>query len=409
MDSSDLFNGSADPHRNLPPNGPSGPNGPRALLRSSSPFRDYVLRELPQDLSEVGGDGLTYRQLADKQRELLVEYGRRCLADDDPRAARVTQLDLLFMLNGFAPAGPHAAPRELVELVSAQCARFPGLDPHLSYELLIDVNSEEYARCGDIRVFSPGRLGTLERDFYLGHHLSEPWIRSAAYGLRALVAAPDAVKPAAVLEDAARCVAEFTSDMAGYRRLTGEAFGRFRPYHLGHPGGPRGASGAFMPSVQLLELVLLPPTGEYGVYLDQAMSYFPSWARPVVARWRSASGLGANVWQSVRDGRLVLDDAGTEQLVRLIDGFVDFRMVHLGITRRLLPEAFPDRSGLTRREIGAQDGERSVLAAGDARHPGDTGTSGFSVRHVLTNAVHRLLELRREVLDLAAAPTHTRP
>ncbi|MFF0388147.1 hypothetical protein ACFYS8_05555 [Kitasatospora sp. NPDC004615] len=384
MDSNDLFNGSVE-------------SAPRALVPSPSPFRDYVLHDLPGDLAEVGRGGLTYRQLAFKQRELVSGVG---VVGDDPRAARVTQLDLLFMLGGFAPAGPLAAPRELTELISAQSARFRSLDPHLSYELLIDVNCEEYRRCGDIRVFSPGQLGTLERDFYLGHHLSEPWIRSAAYGLRTLITAPDAVKPVAVLDDAARCVAEFTSHMASYRRLSGEAFGRFRHFHMGHPGGPRGASGAFMPSVQLLELALLPPTTEYGSYLDLAMSYFPTWSRPVVAQWRSASSLGMNVWQSVRDGRLVLDGAGAERLVQLIDRFVDFRMVHLGITRRMLPEAFPDRTGLTRREIGAQAGERGIL---NAEHP---GTSGFSVRDVLTNAVHRLLELRREVLSSASAPAN---
>ncbi|MFD8478056.1 hypothetical protein [Kitasatospora sp. NPDC059673] len=383
MDSNDLFNGSAD-------------SGPRALVRSSSPFRDYVLHDLPGDLAELGRGGLTYSQLACKQREMVAGLGA---LGDDPRAARVTQLDLLFMRGGFAPAGPRAAPRELTELISAQCARFPSLDPYLSYELLIDVNSEEYERCGDIRVFSQGRLGTLERDFYLGHYLSEPWARSAAYGLRALVTAPDAVKPAAALEDAARCVAEFTSHMASYRRLSGEAFGHFRHFHLGHPGGPRGASGAFMPSVQLLELVLQPPTVDYGSYLDQAMSYFPSWARPVVAQWRSASSLGVNVWQAVRDGRLVLDQAGTARLVQLIDRFVDFRMVHLGITRRMVPEAFPDRTGLTRRAIGAQAGESDIL------HADHSGTSGFGVRQVLTNAVHRLLALRREVLSLTAVPT----
>ncbi|MFD8594424.1 hypothetical protein ACFV1L_05440 [Kitasatospora sp. NPDC059646] len=393
MDSSDLFNGSADPRRDLPP------TGPRALVRSPSPFRDYVLHGLPKDLAAVADGGLSYPRLAAKQRELLAEHGRLCLAGDDPRAARVTQLDLLFMHNGFAPAGPRAAPRELTELISAQCGRFGSLDPHLSYELLIDVNSEEYGRCGDIRVFTRGRLGVLERDFYVGHHLSEPWARSAAYALRTLVGAPDAVKPAEVLDAAARSVAEFTSHMASYRRLSGEAFGSFRPFHQGHPGGPRGASGAFMPSVQLLELALLPPTAEYGSYLDQAMSYFPSWARPVIARWRAGSTAGANVWQSVRDGRLVLDDAGTAGLVRLIDRFVDFRMVHLGITRRMLPEAFADRAGLTRREIGEQAGERDIL---NGEHP---GTSGFGVRDVLTNAVHRLLELRREVLTRHAVPT----
>ncbi|WP_052707316.1 hypothetical protein [Streptomyces rubellomurinus] len=396
MNSSQLFDDLAHPRPHTSP----------APDRSGSPLRDYVLHGLPTALGEISAGSLTYRQLADSQEQLLRDVAAQRLAADDERTARLLQLDLLFLLSGYAPAGPQAAPRALTELISDRCGRFPALDPHLSYELLIDVNCEEYLRSGDVRVFSAGRDAALERDFYLGHHLSEPWAKSAAYGLRSLVL-PEAAtrsaatRPAAVLDDVAECLAEFTRYMARYRRLSQQAFHRFRPYHMGHPGGPRGASGAFMPSVQLLELALLPPSEGYGIFLDQSMSYFPAWSRPVIARWRGDSVRGANVFQRLRDGRLVLDGAGRDRLVRVIDRFVDFRMAHLGVTRHALPEAFRERTGLTRRDIRAQDGERDIL---DGRDP---GTSGFSVRHVLTNAVYRLLALRADLVHPGSAPANS--
>ncbi|MFB7125472.1 hypothetical protein [Kitasatospora sp. NPDC056273] len=325
MNSSQLFDGVAHPRQHTSP----------APGRSGSPLRDYVLRSLPAALDDLSAGHLTYHQLADSQAQMLRNITPQCLSEDDERTARLLQLDLLFLLSGYAPAGPQAAPRALAELISAQCGRFPALDPHLSYELLIDVNCEEHRRSGDIRVFSAGRDALLERDFYLGHHLSEPWAKSAAYGLRSLVLPTAAARPAAVLDD----VVEY-------------------------------------------------------------LSYFPSWSRPAIARWRGDSIRGANVSQRLREGRLVLDRAGRARLVRVIDKFVDFRMAHLGVTRHALPEAFRERTGLTRRGIREQGGEHDIL---DGRDP---GTSGFSVRHVLTNAVYRLLALRAYLIHPGSAPAN---
>jgi hypothetical protein len=386
VDSSQLFNGVAHSRQDTPP----------TPARPGSPLRDYVLRSLPADLRDLSLGRLTYPQLAEKQRQMLQKAAPLCLSEDDERIARLTQLDLLFMLGGYAPTGPQAAPRALTDLISAQCGKFQTLDPHLSYELLIDTNCEEYRRNGDIRVFSAGQDAALERDFYLGHHLSEPWAKSAAYELRSLILPTATARPAEVLDGVAQCLAEFTRYMATYRKLSQQAFNRFRPYHMGHPGGPRGASGAFMPSVHLLELVLLPPSKGYGIFLDQSMAYFPSWSRPVLAQWRSDSSRGANVSQRLRDGLLVLDRAERAQLVRIVDKFVGFRMAHLGVTRHALPEEFQDRNGLTRHGIREQDGEHDIL------NDRSSGTSGFSVRNVLTNAVYRLLALRDDL-------THPRP
>jgi hypothetical protein len=380
-----LFTGSVDPVR--------------PLLRDSetseiSPTRDYVLDELPADLAAVAQERMTLADLADKQSGVLEQALPGISLLDDLAAARVAQLDLLFMLAGFSAfgvPGSETVPRLLTDTISGQCARFPELDPHMSYELLVDVNSEEWERHGRMRVFSEGETGRLERDFYLGHYLAEPKVRAAYRRICALLMEPDLAEPAVLLGGAHRQLDEFRLLMAQYGKLSKDSFNSFRRYHMGHPGGPRGASGAFMPSVQLLELVLLPPTEEYGVYLDQSMPYFPVWARPLIAEWRKRSGDGLNVTQAVLDGSLKLDQEAAGTLLRVIDKFTDFRMIHLGVTKKVIPDAFTGGDGLTRKEIAVQGEERNIMGG---ENP---GTSGFDVRNVLTNSVYRLLTVRQEI------------
>ncbi len=385
MQKEELFSGLAAPSRGSAGGTPASP---------PSPLGPYVVNQLPADLAAVARGLCTYEELEARQCRLLDTLGVGRHVDGDAAAAPLVQLDLLFMLNGYLPAGPSAFPGPLLDAVSARCARFPALDPYMSYELLIDVNCAEWQRGGDIRVFSEGRLGLLERDFYLGHRLAEPAARTAFERLCAVLREPDAVDTAAEFEAALSALEDFRAHMARFGRLSREAFRAFRPYHMGYQGGPRGASGAFMPSVQLLELVLLAPSRQYERYLDQSLAYFPAWSRPLISEWRERSGRGDNVVEAVLDGRVKTGRGAAGVLLDLVDGFVDFRMVHLGITRKALPEVFAPDDALTRRDILAQDGEGDVLA------DGEPGTSGFGVHTVLTNAVYRLLAARRLLAEL---------
>lgn len=397
MKRDDLFSklGHSEP---LPPTGENKPHG-----RLPSPFRDYVIEDLPLDLARRSSGQMDYGQLREKHIRLVNDAAVACESISDLPSARVVQLDLLFMLGAFAPIGPESFPAPLVRLISAQSSRFPELDPHLSYELLIDVNCEQYESCGDIRVFSAGELATYERDFYLGHYLSEPLARTAAENLRAVVEQPGAANSAALLQEAAHCLDEFRLFMAAYSKLPVDAFNEFRRYHAGYPGGPRGASGAFMPSVQLVELALLPPTKLYDVFLDDALEYFPFWSRPVISEWRDSSTCGRNVSQLFNEGLIGLDDTDmAEALLKVIDKLADFRMVHLGITRKAIPEAFTKSAAPTRRNIMEQGGELP-LSDGDVM-----GTSGFSARNLLTNSVYRLLELRQDVAARTRAQSGTK-
>jgi hypothetical protein len=364
-----------------------------ARAPAPSPLAAYVLVELPSDLADVDAGTITYADLADKHNRELDRASAELARIEDPQTAQITQLDLHFMTSAFLPVAPEGIPEALHRAVAAQCERFPALDPYMSYELLIDINCAEYWRTGDVRVFSHGRHGHDERDFYLGHFLAEPYIRSAAHQARSLVTGQHASDPEKVLREVFENLDEFTRFMAEYRNLSKDAFLHFRKYHRGYSGGPRGASGAFMPSVQLLELALQPPTAEYGIYLDEAMPYFPVWARPVIAEWRRSSASGHNISDMYRAGVLPMDDAARSVLVDVIDKFTDFRMVHLGITRKNIPETFAGTGGITRKNVLAQGGEQDVL---DPRSP---GTSGFHARNVLTNAVYRLLMLREDLVQ----------
>ncbi|MFD0391919.1 hypothetical protein ACFQ3Z_00925 [Streptomyces nogalater] len=101
------------------------------------------------------------------------------------------------------------------------------------------------------------------------------------------------------------------------------------------------------------------------------------------------------------DGRLKLDRRAAVALLGVIDTFVNFRMVHLGVTRKAIPEAFEPSTRPTRQSILAQGGERDFLGGvrpGDGRGD-EPGTSGFSVHNVLTNAVHRLLTARHRLAE----------
>ncbi|MFI5998731.1 hypothetical protein ACIBAC_43700 [Streptomyces sp. NPDC051362] len=380
MEKEQLFTGLENPRR-----------GEVAAPMQVSPLHAYVLDVLPADLAAVSGERLTYRELAAKQEMVLTGLGAHGLLVDDVFAARMLQLDLLFMRGGYLPAGPGGVPSSVTDAISAQCSRFPTLDPHLSYELLIDVNSGEWNRSGNMRVFTEGETGRFERDFYLGHYLAEPTVRAAFDSLIAVIREPDTVDMAETFEGAVKNLESFRLHMAQYGKLPKEAFNSFRRYHMGHPGGPRGASGAFMPSVQLLELALLPPTKEYEVYLDQSLPYFPLWSRPIVGEWREASREGDNVVQAVIEGRLKIDRNAKAALLALIDKFADFRLVHLGVTKKSIPDAFPPGSAVTRNRISQQSGEAEILS------DDNLGTSGFNVRNVLINSVYRLLAARKRI------------
>lgn len=361
--------------------------------QSASPLADYVLDELPADLAAIRAGEYSYDEpngLHDKHGAILEHYAEVIANNNDPEVAAATQLDLSFMLGSYLPLGKDAMdhlPPKLGELLQLQADRW-GLPPNMDYELIIDVNARETARTGRTRTYLQGEAGQTERDFYLGHAEAELFAKAAAFSVEDLLGDPTHANATQILEDAARHVDVFVKFMQAYIRMDRDHFNTFRPYLADYPHGPRNASGAFMPSVQLLELSLRPPTEQHGVFLDNGLAYMPRWGRPQVADARKRSEGGGNVLDMFRNGELELDNAGLAAYVNLLEGLINFRLAHGAATYKQIPGAFEEETRgprpISRAALKAY-GELSILGAGEA------GTAGFNVRDILAGTVSRLL------------------
>jgi hypothetical protein len=361
--------------------------------QSASPLAPYVLSEMIPDLAAIRDGAIDYGDLRAKQEGVLVGTAERIAANNDPTVAKTTQLDLAFMLGGYLPTEKDAfkhAPPHLLGLLRQQADRF-GVPHLMDYDLIIDVNSDEHRRNGHMRTFTGD---PSERDFYLGHHLSEPYAKTAAYELRNLTDAPHHLDARETLASAADNMDTFFRYMQRYISMSRESFGGIRPYLISYPDGTRNASGAFMPSVPLTELALRPPTPEQDKFLDTAMPYYPQWSKDVIANWRERSARGLNVMDLAETGRINIkdDEIAKHSLMRLIDGFTNFRLAHHAATRKQIPEAF-EGSPVGRKGL-KEMGERDIMAEGVK------GTADYNLTNLLGGTVSRTMALRDQVEDL---------
>jgi len=302
------------------------------------------------------------------------------------------------MLGGYLPLegdGPYrAAPPQLLGLLDQQADRF-GLPARMDYELIIDVNSEEYLRSGHMRTFLGGEDALHERDFYLGHHESEPFIKAAAYQLRSAVEYPEHVDAGRTIGAALEGMKTFDAYMGAYTRLSEDVFGTMmRPYLGSYPDGTRNASGAFMASVQLAELMLHAPTEGQTKYIDESMRYFPRWSKEIMKGWHEESARGGNVTDMVLGGELRLSVDAKTSLIELLNKFLDFRLKHLAVTRKQIPIAFEGRDVPVSRKQLAEFGEPDILAEGAK------GTAGFDIIHVLGGAAYRLIANKQQLEEM---------
>jgi len=352
----------------------------------TSPISEYVLVTLPQDLYAIQVANMDYFDLYAKQSMLLDEVSPLIAENADVDIAKVTQLDLGFMLGGYLPLGDDAydmAPPQLFKLLEEQATRF-GLPKRMDYELIIDINNREYTRTGQMRTFLNGNNALDERDFYKGHSESEPYIKAVASHLKGLADNPNSHDNGTTVELALADMKIFREYMGRYMHLTTEVFGLMRKYLVSYPDGTRNASGAFMPSVQLAELALHKPTEGQNLYISEALNYFPGWSRDAITGFQNDSAEGINVTDLVLNGQMVLSEHGIDCLIKLVEEFIRFRTTHLAVVRKQIPEAFRGHVPISKQQI-REFGEPNILA-GDVK-----GTAGFDVINVLAGAAHRLI------------------
>jgi hypothetical protein len=362
-----------------------------------SPLQNYVIQELPTDLRRVRESDMTLGQLAHKQDKVLQAAQSDIIYNTDPEEAMFTQLDLTFMLGSYLPKGIDTfrhAPPSLHAALEQQRDRFKGAVPlRMDYELVIDANSAAYDKTGLTRVFTDGRVGADERDFYLGHSAAEVFAKDAAYKLHNLAKAPNMQDPSAVLNSAHAGLDTFKRFMGMYGKMPRENFETFRQYFSAYPDGVPNASGAFMPSPQLLEVALHAPTEGFNDYVKEALPYFPRWARPVFTEWRNLSETGINIEDRLATGALSLSVEEKKILSDVVEKFIGFRMAHLGVTYKQIPGAFNGNDMPKRKEL-KNFGEPPIF---EAATEANKGSGGFDIRNLLGGTVYRLMQLKERL------------
>jgi hypothetical protein len=362
----------------------------------------YVLEQLPGDNTLVREGGTDFKWLAEQHSGLLEEAGDDVLHNSDPKKAPFDQLDLLFLLGSYLPDsmvnGYRNVPPKLLALIRTNAERFD-LPNRMTYELIIDRNSEGFAQHGVMRQFTEGEQGLFERDFYYGHALAEPLVQHTYGALRTVLELGDHVDVDAILTEANISMAEFATRMNHYGRLPRENFGALRPYLAMYPEGVRNASGAFMPSVQQLELVLFPSTKlypQYAVFLEESMPYFPRRSQPLIKADRERSEAGANVEDALVSGDLKLNGDQKALLEGIVESFRRFRASHIAITAKQVNEPHSQEKAISvtsRREL-RDFGQRDIMEG-----EGLMGTAGFNAQNVLGNAVNRMENLKDRLKD----------
>lgn len=298
------------------------------------------------------------------------------------------------MLGTYIPAGEGAykfAPPALLASLAYNCDRFD-IDERMTYELIIDVNTAEFLRTGLMRVYSQEEeTAKHERDFYAGHYFAEPHMKAAAFNVKAMMDRPAEVNKAKILAPAVNGVIRYAQHLRQYGQLPTDGFSYFRQFLDTYPDGKRNASGAFMPSPQLLEPLLHKPSAEYQVFLRESHDYFPHWSQQMIKDWIRASLDGINVADFITAGKLEMDEEATKYMRMVVRNLIVSRHSHIGITHKHIPVAFPEKPVIKLSEL-KDFGEHNIMDEGALR-----GTAGFNVQHVLGNSVFRLTQLYEQL------------
>jgi len=373
-----------------------------------SPASEYVQHELSADLAAIRDGGIGYSDLAAKHTAVLDRSKRTIAHNRDPRQAEKSQLDLLLMLGAYLPldvsddkqgfeSSLHAAPAELHGLLAMNKDQF-GVPDRMNYEQIIDANSAEYVESGYMRTFLEGDDGIQERDFYLGHYIVEPHVKLAQSAVKSIVDAPKSIDVDEAAKLANLEMNQLKLGMQTYARYPAESFARLRPYLGSYPDGTRNASGAFMPSIQLMELRLHPPTDPQLAFIEGSMPYFPRQSRGPIAGAVQDARQGHNLLDRIKGEEVKFGGDGLDDVIGAVDKFTDFKKNHHQITKKHLPQAFENEV------TGRLELPKDAIAHGEERDPMEEGalpgTAGFNIRNVLGNGVFRLTQLKEKLEDM---------
>lgn len=362
-----------------------------------NPLTDYVLRELPKDLRSFVKGALTHQELSSRQQVLLAGEQQRIAAIGDINEARQVQLDLLMLLGGYLldrERALHNAPSLLLKLLE-QNSRRHSIAPRLTYEYIVDVNTEAFLENrGIIRVFSYGKIARIERDFYIGHYFAEKHMKRAYHALQAIIDNPKLISAEALRVVRAE-LEEFTQFMAAYARLPHKEYAYFRRFLSPYPDKIKNASGAFMPSPQLFEMLLHPAGYAQTTYVAANMRYFSQWAQPLLESGQKKAAAGRTIEALLASGELRPTATEAKLLHSIVEQFIQFKLTHIRVVSSKIPEAFPKTPVIEREQLRHFQPFQSAARDGEGVQQ---GTGGFAPQDFLGDGIHRLLALQERLL-----------
>ena len=372
---------------------------------STNALAGYVLKELPKDIQDWSESALSLESLAKRQTQLLETERQRLYTLQTAEEAAIVQLDLLMLLGAYLPAKEAAyelAPPLLLELL-AHISTQHQLPSRLTYELIVDVNTTAFLQSGGhIRTFSRGKTGRIERDFYIGHYFAERHIRSSYELLAAVVSTPNIPNRCAYLRSALTGLVQFTEYMAAYSRLPADGYAYFRRFLTPYPDKIKNASGAFMPTPQLFEMLLHKSDFAQTEYLHRNAQYFPRWAQEQLQAQTEPTANAPTIQSLLANNALYLDTDEQQLLDAIIEQFIRFKLMHIRVASSKIPEAFPKPPTTEREAL------RSFQPKLDAKRDGtgtQRGTGGFAPQDFLADGVRRLLDLQTR-LQQSRSKTH---
>jgi hypothetical protein len=367
----------------------------------TTPLARYVLEDFPAQLAACVVGEAQLVDVARNQQDMLTHERVRIENPVSREAAHTAQLDLTMLLNGYLLERDNAlklAPSVLLQLLEGNAARY-GFASRMTYELLVDVNTEAFIQTGGhIRTFSEGDVAVIERDFYIGHHFAEKHIKSAYETLRSILKEPGQPYKEERLAGVAVGLRRFTEYMSAYSRLPHEEYAYFRRFIAPYPDKVKNASGAFMPSPQLFEMLLHKPGYAQLAFLTDNERYFSQSANKDFRMAQNQAAAGDTVEDMIINGRLSLTKAEATMFRAIVEQFIQFKLTHIKVASSKIPEAFPKRPLLERQELQNFKPFHGANSDGVGKQE---GSGGFRPQDFLGDGVRRLLELQQRLFRIS--------
>lgn len=331
------------PHqaKELFPQGVSLEQFSRNEVRPLGQLSDFVVNQVPSLLNEIREEKKTVAELIQRSEDLaLIAHKNigKLAKKEKYQELLIARIDVLLLNAAIRHEGGTPGPllTKLINLIVRVTAR----PATLTYEDVVINNPIK-----DIRTFTNGEVGVSEAGFYNGHRYIEFALDPAIQTLRdtlndvVRLSTEEIIERVRTIVDAMNTLIAYTGTIS--KKLPEQHFkGTFRKY-LGSfkDLGLNGPSGAFTPSVPLIEHMLMGETltDEDAKYLQENIQYFPlEQQQELISTLRSARRQKMSV-RSILISRGAPEE-GMKLLKELSTMFTRFRTVHYGAVQKHLPE-----------------------------------------------------------------------